>query len=211
MTLYEIDKAIQEALEGAVDPESGEIIDEELLAAYDQLRMDRDQKVENIGLYIKNLEADAAAIKAEAKNLTARAKAAENKAEHLRNYMQFCLNGQNTDCRQSRFLSLRTSDRCHWCGNPYSPKSADLLTLYRRTDSHGQFENWPRNDGLWGLSTRCILPSRAEYIFTPKRRFRYGGSPGKASWSPRGRRPRSRRSGAGVHSLFSKATALPRR
>lgn len=94
MTLYEIDKAIQEALEGAVDPESGEIIDEELLAAYDQLRMDRDQKIENIGLYIKNLEADAAAIKAEAKNLTARAKAAENKAEHLRNYMQFCLNGQ---------------------------------------------------------------------------------------------------------------------
>ena len=94
MTLYEIDKAIQEALEGAVDPESGEIIDEELLAAYDQLRMDRDQKVENIGLYIKNLEADAAAIKTEAKNLTARAKAAENKAEHLRNYMQFCLNGQ---------------------------------------------------------------------------------------------------------------------
>lgn len=94
MTLYEIDKAIQEALEGAVDPESGEIIDEELLAAYDQLRMDRDQKVENIGLFIKNLEADAAAIKAEAKNLTARAKAAENKAEHLRNYMQFCLNGQ---------------------------------------------------------------------------------------------------------------------
>lgn len=94
MTLYEIDKAIQEALEGAVDPESGEIIDEALLAAYDQLRMDRDQKVENIGLYIKNLEADSAAIKAEAKNLTARAKAAENKAEHLRNYMQFCLNGQ---------------------------------------------------------------------------------------------------------------------
>ena len=56
MTLYEIDKAIQEALEGAVDPESGAIIDDELLAAYDQLRMDRDQKVENIGLYIKNLE-----------------------------------------------------------------------------------------------------------------------------------------------------------
>lgn len=94
MTLYEIDNAIREVLENAADPETGELVDEELLAAYDQLRMDRDQKVENIGLYIKNLEADAAAIKAEAKNLTARAKAAENKAEHLRNYMQFCLNGQ---------------------------------------------------------------------------------------------------------------------
>ena len=94
MTLYEIDKAIQEALEGAVDPESGEIIDEELLEQYDKLIMDRDQKVENIGLFIKDLEADAAAIKNEAKNLTARAKACENKAEHLRNYLQFCLDGQ---------------------------------------------------------------------------------------------------------------------
>lgn len=94
MTLYEIDNAIREVLESAADPETGELVDEELLEQYDKLIMDRDQKVENIGLYIKNLEADAAAIKAEAKNLTARAKAAENKAEHLRNYMQFCLNGQ---------------------------------------------------------------------------------------------------------------------
>lgn len=94
MTLYEIDNAIREVLENAADPETGELVDEALLEQYDKLIMDRDQKVENIGLYIKNLEADAAAIKAEAKNLTARAKAAENKAEHLRNYMQFCLNGQ---------------------------------------------------------------------------------------------------------------------
>lgn len=94
MTLYEIDNAIREVLESAADPETGELVDEELLEQYDKLIMDRDQKVENIGLYIKNLEADAAAIKAEAKNLTARAKAAENKAEHLRNYLQFCLDGQ---------------------------------------------------------------------------------------------------------------------
>ena len=94
MTLYEIDNAIREVLENAADPETGELVDEALLEQYDKLIMDRDQKIENIGLYIKNLEADAAAIKAEAKNLTARAKSAENKAEHLRNYMQFCLNGQ---------------------------------------------------------------------------------------------------------------------
>lgn len=94
MTLYEIDNAIREVLESAADPETGELVDEALLEQYDKLIMDRDQKVENIGLFIKNLEADAAAIKAEAKNLTARAKAAENKAEHLRNYLQFCLDGQ---------------------------------------------------------------------------------------------------------------------
>ena len=94
MTLYEINEAIQEALEAAVDPETGEITDDALLAQYEQLQMDRDQKVENIGLFIKNLEADAAAIKAETKNLAARAKAAENKAEHLRSYLQFCLDGE---------------------------------------------------------------------------------------------------------------------
>lgn len=94
MTLYEIDQAIMAALEGAIDPETGEVLDDALMADYEQLQMDRETKIENIGCYIKNLEADAAAIKAEAKNLTARAKVCENKAEHLRNYLQFCLDGQ---------------------------------------------------------------------------------------------------------------------
>ena len=94
MTLYEIDQAIITALEGATDPETGEIIDDALMAEYEQLQLDRETKIENIGLFIKDLEADAAAIKNEAKNLAARAKAAEGKAEHLRNYLQFCLDGQ---------------------------------------------------------------------------------------------------------------------
>ena len=94
MTLYEIDRAIEDALLIVTDPETGEILDEELFEQYKQLNMDREQKIENIGCFIKNLEADAAAIKAEAKNLAARAKAAENKAEHLREYLQFCLGGE---------------------------------------------------------------------------------------------------------------------
>ncbi len=94
MTLYEIDRAIEDALLIATDPETGEIIDEELFEQYKQLNMDREQKIENIGCFIKNLEADAKAIKEEAKNLAARAKAAENKADHLREYLQFCLGGE---------------------------------------------------------------------------------------------------------------------
>ena len=94
MTLYEIDNAIREVLESAADPETGELVDEELLEQYDKLIMDRDQKVENIGLFIKNLEADAKAIREEEKALADRRRAAENKAEHLRNYLQFCLGGQ---------------------------------------------------------------------------------------------------------------------
>lgn len=94
MTLYEIDNAIREVLENAADPETGELVDEELLEQYDKLIMDRDQKVENIGLFIKNLEADADAIRTEANKLLTRARACDNKAEHLRNYLQYCLNGQ---------------------------------------------------------------------------------------------------------------------
>lgn len=91
MTLYEIDKAIVIATEMAVDPETGEINDEAMLQTLEQLKIDREHKIENIGCYVKNLEADAKAIKEESRNLAARAKAAENKAEHLRQYMQFCL------------------------------------------------------------------------------------------------------------------------
>lgn len=94
MTLYEIDKAIIIATEMAVDPETGELVDDAVLKTLEQLQMDRDTKVENIACFIKNLEADAKAIKEEAKNLNARAKAAENKAEHLREYLQFCLAGE---------------------------------------------------------------------------------------------------------------------
>ena len=94
MTLYEINNAIQDVLDYALDPETGEILDDALMASYDQLRMDRDEKIENIGCFIKNLEADAKAIREAEKSLADRRRAAENKAEHLRNYLQFCLAGQ---------------------------------------------------------------------------------------------------------------------
>lgn len=94
MTLYEIDNAIIDILEKSIDPETGEFISDEFLDDYEQLQMDRTEKIENIGLYIKNLEADAKAIKDELKNLTARAKTMENRAEHLRYYLQSSLNGE---------------------------------------------------------------------------------------------------------------------
>ena len=57
-TLYEIDSAIC----GCVDADTGEIINEEMLSA---LLMERNAKLENVALWVKNLESDAAAIKAE--------------------------------------------------------------------------------------------------------------------------------------------------
>lgn len=86
MTLYEIDERIS----ALVDPETGEIADYE---AFEQLQMDRDAKLENIGLWIKDLKAEAAAIKAEIASQQERAKAAERKAERLEGYLEAVLAG----------------------------------------------------------------------------------------------------------------------
>ena len=94
MTLYEIDKRIEDAMERAVDPETGEIISDEAMAELEQLDMDRGEKIENTAMYYKNLMSDADQLKEEAKKLSDRARSAENRAEALKNYLSFSLNGQ---------------------------------------------------------------------------------------------------------------------
>lgn len=87
MTLYEIEDAILQC----VDHETGEIIDPEALTA---LQMEREKKIENVALWIKDLRAEAEAISNEVKNLTARKKAAENKAEQLKAWLAEALDGE---------------------------------------------------------------------------------------------------------------------
>lgn len=87
MKLYEIDEAIL----ACVDQETGEIIDEAALA---ELKMEREKKIHNIAAFIINLNAEAAAAKERAEVFTARRKAAENKAESLKRYLERQLNGQ---------------------------------------------------------------------------------------------------------------------
>lgn len=94
MTLYEIDSNMMAALEAAVDPETGEILDESMAEQFEQLQLDRDTKIENTACYIKNLKAEAAALKAEKDALAARQKAAERKAESLSKYLAGYLNGE---------------------------------------------------------------------------------------------------------------------
>ena len=101
MTLWEIDQAIL----ACVDGETGEIVDFDKL---DQLTMARDEKLENIALYIKSLEADAAAIKAEEKALADRRKVKENKAKRLREYLAGALGGQPFETARVH-LSFRAS------------------------------------------------------------------------------------------------------
>lgn len=101
MNLFEIDLAIEQAFSDAVDPETGEINDE-YMKRLDELEMQRDQKVENIACFIKNLRADAAALKAEKDALQKRQKAAEAKVESLTRYLSSYLAG-------AKFSSPKTS------------------------------------------------------------------------------------------------------
>jgi len=87
MTLYEIDAAIL----SCTDQETGEIIDPEAL---DALQMEREKKLENVALWVKDLNAEAEAIGNEVKALTARKKAAENKAERLKAWLAGALEGE---------------------------------------------------------------------------------------------------------------------
>lgn len=94
MNLYEIDASMMAAFEAAVDPDTGEILDEAMAARFEELQIDRDTKIENLACWIKNLKSDAAAIKAEKDALAARQKSAERKAESLSRYLAGYLAGE---------------------------------------------------------------------------------------------------------------------
>lgn len=90
--LFEINKAIMNAWEACVDPETGEI-NEDIYAEMEALQVERDEKIENIACWAKNLMSDAAQLKAEAKTMADRAASAEKKAESLKRYLAAVLNG----------------------------------------------------------------------------------------------------------------------
>ena len=85
--LYEIDQEIMDC----VDPETGEILDTDKLNA---LQMEREQKLEGVALWIKDMNAEADAVKAEADKLTARKKALDNKVAALKQWLLMALDGQ---------------------------------------------------------------------------------------------------------------------
>ena len=91
--LFEINTELQRLWDAAVDQETGEI-NEDILANFEALEMDRTTKIENIGCWIKNLKSDAEALKAEAKAMADRAKSAERKAESLKSYLEAALQGE---------------------------------------------------------------------------------------------------------------------
>lgn len=86
-SLYEIDQAIL----ACVDFETGEIIDQDQL---DNLMMERSEKIESVALWVKNLESDAAAYKAEKEAFAQREKQASEKAKRLKEWLARVCEGE---------------------------------------------------------------------------------------------------------------------
>ena len=87
--LYDIDERLSTLIEEHFDIDDGTIYENasELAKKIDEIAIDLDTKIENIGCYIKNLEADVDALKKEEDNLAKRRKSAEKKIEGLKNYL----------------------------------------------------------------------------------------------------------------------------
>ena len=109
-TLYELDAKIAKLLDtgfemSCIDAETGEIDETQLAVYLEQLQLDRKTKIDNIAVYVKNLEAEADAIKAEEKKLKERREAKEKKAERLKNYIKTSMMLQG----ETKFESARVS------------------------------------------------------------------------------------------------------
>lgn len=102
MKLYEIDAQ----LEALFDQETGEILDP---ALWDVLSMEREKKLENVACWIKNLESDAEALKAEKTALAEREAKARKKADSLREWLATALQGQKMATSRCE-ISFRKSE-----------------------------------------------------------------------------------------------------
>lgn len=128
MSIYDIDDSIM----SLVDMETGEIEDEK---RYDELQMERKQKIENIACYFKNLTAEAKAMKEEEANLSQRRKAVENKAERIKNLLAYALKGEKFEspkvrCSYRKAKSVQVDD----CFVAWAEEHAgDLLTYKEPT------------------------------------------------------------------------------
>lgn len=128
MSIYEIDDSIM----SLVDLETGEIEDEK---RYDELQMERTQKVESIGCYFKNLIAEAKAMKEEEANLAQRRKVVENKAERIKSLLVYALHGEKFEspklrCSYRKAKSVQLDDSfIDWARE----NANDLLTFKEPT------------------------------------------------------------------------------
>lgn len=114
MNLYKIDEQMRELLDMIeIDEETGEIVHDLIYEELQSLSLERDQKLEGFGVYIKELDAEFNALKTEYQIIKQRMDSIAKKRDSLSDYVRNYLIGNEI----SKFetpkvkLSLRKSDR----------------------------------------------------------------------------------------------------
>lgn len=141
MNLYEICAELR-ALENAaeddmyIDPETGELIDME--TALERLTISKENKIENIALWVRNLAADVTAIDSEIKRLQSRKRTAETKAERLKGYLISSLtreDGTTEKVKTPRVsVSVRNNKPSLFCDEAILPKEFLVASISYRAD-----------------------------------------------------------------------------
>ena len=95
--IYEIDNRLQTLCNEMFDTETGEIVqDEETFnKLFDEIQLDLNAKIENTMCFVKNLNADAKAIKDEKAQLDKREKQKEALANRLQNRIDYYIKHQD--------------------------------------------------------------------------------------------------------------------
>ena len=119
-SLFQIDAEIMACIklensDDYVNTETGEIID---AAALDALKMEIPKKLENLGRWMLNLEAEEKALADQEKRFKERKDAVKKKRESIKSYVGAFLNGKPYKCTDFEF-KWRTSESVKFDGDIY--------------------------------------------------------------------------------------------
>ena len=134
MNLYEINNAMQEC----IYLETGEID----LELFEKLQLAKDEKIENVALWIKNLSSDVEGMENEKKAFEERIKAAKNKVIALKAYLEMALNGekfQTAKCsitfRKSKSVTVLDVSKLDKDYLKYADPTADKTAIKKAIES----------------------------------------------------------------------------
>ena len=131
MSLYTIDREIQALIDSIYDSvdENGEVAVD--LTALAELKAERQTKCENIALYIKNCDAEAAAIQVEIENLEKRKARLERKSEGLRGILiSSMIANKDTELSSPRYrATIKTSETTEIVDKKLIPKEFIRVTI----------------------------------------------------------------------------------
>lgn len=132
MNLYqienEIDSLVEQGYQEFIDEETGVFDEQGFQIALAQLNLEKDRKIENIGLAIKNLSADIEQLKAEEQALYTRRKSKEKKAERLKNFLCWILDGERFETAKID-LRFRTAEKVNIVKEEYLTDEYKKITV----------------------------------------------------------------------------------